>query len=405
MHPKGRYGYLQSEDNSLLPTLGTTGAALLSSKLHSVILLCLLCFLPIKELQVAAQQFQVSGTIHAQPDFRDAGMQPATHFLFSANGCRWAMRLTGDSNRMYDYHEISYDGEDLYFITSFETLSKSFAAQGKRGAAMANAWVIRGQILRTLQAQEVGPVWLVFGSRCYFQDATSGMVEPALANNCPAILSPEMRVRLQRASWGVFDEFPHMLKWAVYFSDGRSLWLDRLGQPLPGEPSRLSPENTNVTLRVTETTNIGGLLIPISATIELFCREETNHWNTILAAKYEIRAESVSTNTHELSFPPPLPPGGVVVCDARFLNSAGTLSYLAQTGWVSDRELERSQSYKKGVDTLSRLRDARKQSTGSASSRFWVRTALILFLSTSIIPVLIGVRRGKTQQQNKRTTQ
>jgi hypothetical protein len=328
------------------------------------------------------QEFEVEGTISTEPLSNQAPNDAATHFKFSCRDCRWLMRLTGTNHTISDYREVSFDGENGYFITSYQSRTRNLT---EHVGNVADGWIVKGSIVRTVHAIQIGPVWLTYASRCYFQALQTNYAEQALSYNCPPVFSPSFAPPRQPVEWTHFAQFPHFVKQATYFE--------------ASTPPSSSPAITNVLFSVNATTNIGGLLIPTFAAVEVQCRKTPGKPEVIHAARYEVRATTVRSQSTVSSFKPVLP-GPTALSDARFLSTAAAISLGIRTNWPSDDEVRDSPLYSRAVyhkqlETEGRIEFQKEIADQQASlvKRNRLRAMLLLLGSLILLTLLIIARR------------
>jgi hypothetical protein len=247
--------------------------------------------------------------------------QVAVFFRLSVRNCSWYFTYALESNNLADYMHVSHDGSQLFFVQSLETVSEKKRKAGaidptRHADNSGTASISEGEIFYNAALPEVPPVWLAYGSSCFFDSHKEELVEPAMVQDGTGVEYGRAGSRKLKALRSMSDHFPFLPTRVVYLSDGQL--YDFNGKLIRYEPP-YDHGFTNAVYEVHSITNHNGLELPLRSSLKLFDRVTNAMSASDLRAvgDYQIQLLTVKTNLSISSFQPPLP-GRTVVADHRF---------------------------------------------------------------------------------------
>lgn len=254
-------------------------------------------------------------------------------FKVSVSGCRWAITVSeithrqsepSASNILPDYITATYDGEQYYHLTSFATATAAIAnASHSADAVVAPDWD------PVLSTRELKALWWLYASHCVLVTNT-GEHLPMLE-----MVTPEMYRRDAQSHPGEF------VRLAGLPGLPRSLQMGRtpeeilaLGAPLNSEGRALKGER----LEVSETTDLGELLIPKSSRVDYFLSLSPNQpWISI-----SIQAEEVREVTNRDSYQPKIQERTSVDSAHFWKSDPPQLAWIITNKWPAPHEFRRT---------------------------------------------------------------
>jgi len=337
---------------------------------------------------VYAQQFEVNGRVNFSVPGKPV---VSTYFNAVIEGAKWNIKLTQDTKKLYDYEEISFDGEYSYNVSSIKSNIEERRQHGEKvGDNVATAWVSKEPFFRSIFVHEAGPVWLAYASGHFFSTFTNHVIEPIIAYNCEPIPSADSTLVKQKVEWSSFQDFPYLPRSALFLDNG-----SLLTEPLRKRQPPYDKGFTNVIFHVLETTNFYGMILPIKVAVDVFCPLKTGLG---LLCSYEISDVKVNVESNNFSFKPSIP-GLTYVTDGRFVSEAGLIAYPIKTNWLSETEVRSFPQFANGKAVASVIERNIPVPPTSPTVLWIIRCFLILTILVS--PILIWYSLNKTNKTKK----
>jgi hypothetical protein len=330
--------------------------------------------------------FMVDGTI-VYAEYITASNRPPSLFKFTVHvdGCRWRIHCEPEDKSAYDYQEAYHDGQYTYFLHSIKNVVDELVRRtGERKADnVANALIYEGQVFRNGLAHVIGPIWLMLCSGCYWEHLRGDVVEPVITFTPKGLRNYSLGPRegivgyspvFERAAWRQSDKPPYLPEFVAFLN-------------LAGE----GPRQTNSVLRVLESTNFYGIIVPVAAVLETLwdADQGRNKRSGEVFTAYTLKVTSVRPG-FPMDSPPKLP-GRTTIADFRFIEP--DVMRFDGTNWPSVQAATNSSAFE-------RQRRVKKQMLSTmaptAPSRRAGMALLIAFASLSAI-FLFLVLRGRTR--------
>jgi len=183
-------------------------------------------------LRAAEAIFKVRGLLH---QYNNAQLAATFDFTASVKDCQWLIRTTTPEGSSVEYYEDAYDGENVYHYLQFRGQPQNNTANSSGGAIEIND-------IPNNKADYAIPVWLAFGSHCYFDTVKGHQVKSFFdwAQPDRSMLNRLIEVDFKRS-----DQPPHA-------------------------PTYIYSKDLNRIYRVLDFTNFGGLLLPKEFVVECF---------------------------------------------------------------------------------------------------------------------------------------
>lgn len=302
------------------------------------------------------QVYEVEGTVvgtayeaNGQPR-----QQPMDNYDFTieVSKCTWEMtlklseesaayfrKLSAETGREFtfpDYQRFTFDGQDLYCFSDFETAYAAFSAkrQGEgRPIPAANDNRANGSVV----AREVphltegdSEIWLAYASGCYFKNRKDKSLEVTWRWGLPearGCLVNSGSVK-RMATWELQRNPPHLPKSVTYY-------FDEVGS------------FTNAQFTVLSYTNAEGCTLPTESTLDAYRRDPSGS-GPILLVHYDIKTTKINELEKRFVFPPVVPVL-TTVSDFRFNGPdappGSEIPYFIRDRFLTMREARNSSNY------------------------------------------------------------
>jgi hypothetical protein len=301
--------------------------------------------------------------------------QAVAYFSMSVSGCKWLVRLRRDHGtnaaNAPDYLEGAFDQSAVYYLCNIKTAVERQRGQGSKLNApnIAYGQAYNGEVFYHRMAPEITPIWLAYGSACYWNNRVTNLVEPGmLFDGTGVYYGPPRHPRL-RAEWTLSNSEPRVPIKVVYFSEG-------FVQAPTGGVVRLPPPYdrgfTNAVYQVDSFANLdNGLRMPASSSLKVFeiKQDGKTSGDLRLFVEYHMRLTNAARMTGQMAFQPAIP-GVTLLQDARH----GLLNYYATNRWPTKIELKEGTYF-------AALRTAAIQHTASRGVLKSVRLALLVLFA------------------------
>lgn len=341
-----------------------------------------------------AQAYAVTGRLqYRQATFKRGiyqGKQTEDYqFQAIVDGNKWFIHLTTTENRIvtYDYCEVGYDGESLYYLRSMKSWVQDQLAAGKTpGSNSATAIILRSPVPAISANHEIGPLWLAYASAPYYANLKSPMALCPLTRSIgPKGHTTTMDAYQQevRASRGGFS--PGIPRQVVFLETNMS---GVAGTGL-----------TNATFAILSYTNSGAWRLPLQSilrTYQFYREPGTSNAAVIVSDEYEMTTDSVGPGPRSTSFVPALP-DLTHTSDLRFWHDTKlplkVFHYFNLGSWYSESDARKLPEYKKAIGKA-------YPGTLALSARGAVRALLILvaFVVPAALFMLVKRRAAKGVQ-------
>lgn len=318
---------------------------------------------------------------------------PRVNFTASVRGSCWAITLIRAGTNGVDYEQATYDGANLYYLTSMQSSLKTrqFSMPGRAGN-IANALVAnKGEVFHYATSPEIGPIWLACASSAFFRNLTTNFMEPPVpfdgtGRNYDGDQCRSLPITSERFA----DSLGLPLRTAFY-DDGTSVFGNKFPPPY-------SNGFTNSIYHVDSWTNQGGLHIPISSQLSLYRpRENGSNANDLsLICTYALSINDFRIGTSNFSCTPILP-GVTAVFDSR-LKEVPNLLYLTTNKWPTASEIRSNPVFRDAVHYTDRDPSQKKKGT----------LAMLVLLASMSLPAFLVIIyyqccAKKTQNNNTQT--
>ncbi len=284
-------------------------------------------------------EFEARGTVNITEFGKQQVNRPPISFRFSRRGPLWFLHTT--RNKGASYQEVSFDGNQLYYLSIPTTPPPNPSLN------VATGWVFREtEILHSLFIPEAAPLWLAFASDRFFQSQSRPYLEPVITFGIAGGMYDFDSSFKQRAAWELSEAAPRIPIHVTYFDDGiiRSKRGSTGRQPPPYHEGF-----TNVIFAVQTFTNVGNLRIPASASLKIFRPKQDGKTSTDLhlLSQFEIAVDDVKSESSVKLFQPQLP-GKTQMSDIRFMSKLGPLGYKSDS-WLSQQEAMALPEFKRAL--------------------------------------------------------
>lgn len=286
------------------------------------------------ESHLHAAEFEVDGHL-TYTLFRNGQIEKtiAKDFKAQVSNCTSLYR-SYDTERGY-YIEVTSDGETLYQVGSFPSTTNAGRTNKISG------FVEKRKVPRD-DSSNINYLWLAYGSGCYFDAATNGMVDPLWVLDNPTRRGLDSKVR---AIWerNHSERVPREI---AYLGDGYWHTMTTKGQPLDAAmPSPFDKGFTNAVYRVLVFTNFYNTFVPTEFIFTRFGVRPTGENKALIEKVTETHAivSSISRLSQSTTLLPKFD-GVVRVVDTRFKNSwrlDTDLTYMVTNGnWKTEPRLK-----------------------------------------------------------------
>jgi hypothetical protein len=360
-----------------------------------------LCLALCSPCNTSAARFEVEGELSYKVwDGPKTLLDLRREFTVTVNGCEWLIKIwnpTGASTNGILYSQAGYDGTNIYHVRAFDTNAQTPPRLVIGDGANTYTNELNVQLIK-LKNSAVGrvlpgdfplqpkvdpfvvPIWLGYGSGCWFAKVSDSLLRPAYMVD-EALDASTHRVR---GEWRTLDKQSGLPAWVAYFNDGKT--FKRPGLPLGTADPPYDKGFTNAIYEVMGSTNVDGWVLPTSFRLTTFGPKPGGQTPDELLPITEIAATArrVRRSLRSDPFVPPLP-GNTFVTDGR--TQGGPISngyvYLSTNGtWLDKAAVKRL---------------AGRTQTSAAARRVVVG---LLVLVTGIFTVLIlrhyGTRFGSS---------
>ena len=243
-------------------------------------------------------------------------------------------------------------------------------------------------------APHAGAIWLAYASGRYFDTSTSSRLQPAatLLVLYGRNVQPNS-FALQRTLWSRWERRPGIPASAVYFDDGIAGL--RAGAPVRWPPP-LDAGFTNAVYSALDFTNVGGLALPMRATLNTFSPQLGEpRPRVVRRCSYKIVATNLTTAfLHAGSFKPELP-GKTYMNDMRFSTPGDNLQvnyYVSDAQWLGDAEVKQLPEFAVAMRQASRARPASNRPANRLSRpAVWAAFAVL-----AALPVVVFFKQQRS---------
>lgn len=121
----------------------------------------------VSHLSAAEQAFQAQGVLE---QYNNSKLTQTYQFTMLAKGCRWLIHAAPNKDKV-EFYVDSYDGENVYHYLKFP------GTPAKNVANSSGASVEINDVPNNV-ADYATPIWLAYGSGCYFDKVKNNMVKP-----------------------------------------------------------------------------------------------------------------------------------------------------------------------------------------------------------------------------------
>ncbi|HOX59035.1 MAG TPA: hypothetical protein P5205_18020 [Candidatus Paceibacterota bacterium] len=210
------------------------------------------------EITAAAKEF----------GFKSQGSNTMFFTIAVSNSC-YDLRLTPTKPDPIHYHEAAFDGHTLYFLSHMNTADLQNDPRLRGKPNVATAWIYgHQQVVYSLFAHQMGPIWLMLASGHYLRSVTNGLIQPPLTLGLFENDDYFPRPFTIPARWTLQQAFP-FLPLEVTCRDGGET---KTAPPFQNA-KRETPFNagfTNIVFRVTGTREFDGIQVPSSAQLDTY---------------------------------------------------------------------------------------------------------------------------------------
>lgn len=333
----------------------------------------------------ASEPYEVTGHVR----FRHFEDDRPKNYNFSVlvDGCRWRIRDTNAVVDVFDFQEVSWDGDQLYHLVSqrsqIERANKSVNHDSQKVTNVGLALVSQTEILHDLTSHEIGPIWLMLASSCYFGKRDTGdLIEPVVCFG----LGPGGPYSFwkhpfrQVAHWRLSPSLPFLPEEVCFLDDGvlrhpgRAVDLGRRATPFANG-------FTNAIYSVVEKTNVGSIILPSRSCLKINSVNESGQlW---VLAEYIITVDSVSIAPVLETFIPTME-GRTLVTDSRF-PELGLWTYeVTNREWTSKAVVQQSKVYREQLQYV----DSQRGETPTQSRSRKRVTILAMFCALGALPIV-----------------
>lgn len=347
---------------------------------------CLATVLAYHLLCAVAAGYEVSGLIiHDRAVFKrgmltDQRETNRFQFHITVDGCVWRMRLTPEAPVVtYDYCEVAYDGEHLYFVRSIKSWVEDQVRAGREvGPNTAMAILSRRPVPSFATNPEVGPLWLTYASGCVVkQDGSS------------RLLSPMTLGVGRRGLIGILESYEQEV--IVTGASTQSV-PDRVVFLESTLTNMYAGQFTNSLFEVGAWTNVAGIRVPSVTSIQTYYPyREPGQSDVVLILQHNYRVVTEHVVPGQgLGHVAPYLPDLTAVSDSRFQyrnrHPIKVFHYFAQGRWYADSEVVQLDEYRRALALA-------KAETGVTPGRL---TVLALLCILVIGPAVLLARGWRT---------
>ena len=307
-----------------------------------------------------ARGYAVTGHLqYRQAKFKRGVYQgkEAEDYQFQAivDGNKWLMHLTTSENRIvtYDYCELGYDGETLYYLRSIKSWVQDQLLAGKPpGSNSATAIILHAPVPAFSANHEAGPIWLAYASAAYYRSLQNSMAFCPLTRNIgPRGYTTTLDAYEQEVRVSPGGGSPGVPRQVLFLETNMS--------------GVIGAHLTNATFHVLRYTNSGDWTLPLQSIVKIYkFNREPGSLNVglLVSDEYEMTTDSVGPAPVSTTFVPTVPELAHT-SDLRFWHDAKlplkVFYYFNQDSWyirVGSSEITGVQEGdRKGISRLSRV--------------------------------------------------
>lgn len=140
-------------------------------------------------------------------------------FHMWVNGCKWFIRTEYAIPGDIKYNEDSYDGTNVYAVSAFVD------AKVMPGSVRCSG-IVESNNVPQESSWYASPLWLAFASSCYFNESTSGMLQPIWHLSDLSLRNSRYSVR---GDWIHRQAAPFLPEKVLYYNDGSMRYKDKNG--------------------------------------------------------------------------------------------------------------------------------------------------------------------------------
>jgi len=357
---------------------------------------------------LASQTYEIKGRLEYRV-FDISGkptVQINSEFEALVSTCSWNIRTWREGDNRAHFNEVSWDPTGMYALRQIDgntspdlELKEGAIVEGKpsgtRRPGNSAVGTIKTERVPKEDGTQVMPLWLAFGSACYFDSVSNGMYHPVWTVDDPDLWQTNYTVKgqvVRQSSW------PYLPLRANYFSDGKRYARKNDGSLL--QIDEVAPYNmgyTNAIYLVRETTNLNGFSIPVEFGLNRYTPQKGGVARTelIVLTSYDGRVHSCRL-VDELTPQKPTLQGKTIITDYRFskgTNLQEAVTYSESNVWLST-----------GDSRLQALAQLRQQSANADARTSKGRYAFyICMLLLLVFPVFLTAKRLGRQKSTTTT--
>jgi hypothetical protein len=267
-------------------------------------------------------------------------------YTATVDGDKWFFHVTTSENPVatFDYCDVSYDGDTLYYIRSLQSWVEDQIAVGKSvGSNTAMGIVGKMPVPAVSVNHEIGPIWLTYASAQYFSGLRPGEMAlcPLTRGIGPNSVTKTIDHYKQKVQVTPGDSSPAIPSKVIFLESNMS---GVLGNGL-----------TNATFEILSYTNLGTLKLPMRSIVKIFLfYREPGKTNTTLMVghEYELTTDSVVVPSTRTKFEPRVS-GTLHTSDLRFKDDKrqplGVFFYYHKNSWYSESAARKLPEYKRAI--------------------------------------------------------
>ncbi|HOX56741.1 MAG TPA: hypothetical protein P5205_10505 [Candidatus Paceibacterota bacterium] len=275
--------------------------------------------------QAAATQFVAEGSVEyhnswaAEDVSKRPGFPPVVSRMMNfsvvvSNSC-YLLRLEPAKESAVLYHEAGFDGKTLCYLSRMNLSSPQNAPGVRASRNVATAWIYHHQqVVHSLFAHEMGPVWLMFASGHYLRSVTNGLIEPPLTLGLFENDDYFPRPFTIPAQWTLQPAFPFLPVAVTCRDDGETKTAPPFQNAKRAPP--FDAGFTNIIYRVTDTQEFEGVWVPSAAVLETYRVETRGKPELRPYTRYRLTLKKWLRGIPPTCFRPKLP-GPTTISDTR----------------------------------------------------------------------------------------
>ncbi len=289
-------------------------------------------------------EYTVSGRLTWEPTDRRplSSRAPSSSFRATVHGRKWQLRIVpddagtvsapaeGSTGRMlvHDYEVASHDGEWFYLVDSYESARRALPTIPAAG----KGWRCRSLYPAFANGNDTLALWALYASTEYFVQRSNNLVHPLWLNGSQSPSGEKLFV----GKWSLSKTSPFL----PFVIDVSAM------EAPPTDTATLSKSAafpTNTALRVLESTNIGGLVLPTLSRMMYYVRAAPTAGATeqTITRSLQVIATNVTATAAISDFVPTLPDPSTLTEARPGGNSGVRLASLTTNRWPSETIVER----------------------------------------------------------------